>query len=201
MLGGMVMEKQKKYYQITLPETELQCVYSAEAMEKTLNSCLKNQKLCKLFIFAYGNPQYAKMHENQIDGALMAGSIVLVFDNKVVELYIGGKGIMEYRTLSLQEMTITEVANQANIAWNEGVYCDMATELSPEYEGQSVEEIAVEKTGEYPFKHNDFDLEKLTCAAQKKELPSSLSFVLENGNVLKFLGDDIEYYVVAITKN
>ena len=77
-------------------------------------------------------------------------------------------------------------------------YYDFGKEFDLNCFEQTVQKIKVNKTDAYPFDLEGFDEALAAEAENQGDLPSGVELFMNNGVVLKLLGDCIEYFFVKL---
>ena len=198
------MRQKVEYYTIKIASQEkMSWVYSAFDFQNILNDELQGHMLKKVFVSLYGYLDSAKRKKDRFDFSYMGGTLILVFEDRIFELVIHTEGMIEYRIMPSYE---TQIPTSGSIDYppsNTGIkgdnnYYDLGKEFDLNCFGQIVKEIKVNKTDTYPFDLEGFD-ETLAAEAEKQgDLPSGVELFMNNGVVLKLLGDCIEYFIVEL---
>ena len=79
-------------------------------------------------------------------------------------------------------------------------FCDLKDNFQLEYASSTVQEVAVESTDSWGFSAVGFDEEKASAAAEAKDLPGEVHFLLDNGAELRLYADQLEYYMVELKR-
>lgn len=79
-------------------------------------------------------------------------------------------------------------------------FCDLKDNFQLEYASSTVQEVAVESTDSWGFSAVGFDEEKASAAAEAKDLPGEVHFLLDNGAELCLYADQLEYYMVELKR-
>ncbi|MBR6209513.1 MAG: hypothetical protein IKQ69_11010 [Oscillospiraceae bacterium] len=183
-----------EYYEIHLPEHELETAYSAEELRSDLSSLLTGKTLRKIYVDLYGFIDSSQRTENSLDFSYMGGASLLVFEDLAVELCIHAEGMIRYHVFYDIDpgafVKKTGFAPEETYSSN-SYFFDIAPQLSLKYENSWVKEIEVIPTDTWPFSQSWFDEEKAEASGH---LPNLIKLNMSNGVRVCFEGDSIEYY-------
>ena len=183
-----------EYYEIYLPEHELETAYSAEELRAELSGLLTGKTLRKIFADLSGFIDSSQYSENSIDFSYMGGSCLLVFDDLALKLCIHAEGMVQYHIFygidPSSFVKKTAFAPEDSYISN-SYFFDIAPKLALKYENSWVKTVEVYPTKTWPFSQSWFDEAKAEASGS---LPNLIKFNMSNGVRVCFEGDYIEYY-------
>lgn len=183
-----------EYYEIHLPEHDLETVYSAEELCADLSSLLTGKTLKKIFVDLYGLIDCSQRTENSLDFSYMGGASLLVFDDLAVELCIHAEGMIQYHVFyGIDPSAFVKKTGFApeNTYSSNSYFFDIAPLLTLKYENSWVKTVEVFPTDTWPFSQSWFDEAKAEASGH---LPNQIKVNMSNGVRVCFEGDSIEYY-------
>ncbi len=183
-----------EYYEIHLPEHDLETAYSAEELRADLSSLLTGKTLKKIFVGLYGFIDSSQRTENSLDFSYMGGAILLVFENLAVELCIHAEGMIRYHVFN--DIDPSAFVKKTGFAPEDtysssSYFVDIAPLLTLKYENSWVKTVEVFPTDTWSFSQSWFDEAKADASG---DLPNLIKFNMSNGVRVCFEGDSIEYY-------
>ena len=183
-----------EYYEIHLPEHELETSYSAEELCANLSSLLTGKTLKKVFVGLYGFIDSSQYTENSLDFSYMGGVCLLLFDGLAVELCIHAEGMIQYHVY--YDVDPSAFVKKTGFApedtySSDFYFYDIAPLLSLKYENSQVMTVDVFPTDTWPFPQKWFDEEKAEASGY---LPNLIKLNMSNGVRVCFEGNSIEYY-------
>ena len=114
----------------------------------------------------------------------MGGTALVVFEKTVLQLAIHVEGMIEYRHFPIWEMRLRRVFDYAPD--------DMV--MADRYFFNAIDhDVSYDYTWAFP--QPNFDEEKADKAAEGNNLPAEIAIYTESC-VVRFLGSDLEYYLV-----
>ena len=183
-----------EYYEIHLPEHELETVYSAEELCADLSSLLTGKTLKKILVGLYGFIDSSQHTENSLDFSYMGGASLLLFDNLAVELCIHAEGMIQYHVYDdIDPGAFVKKTGYApeDTYSSDTYFYDIAPLLTLKYENSWVKSVEVFPTDTWPFSQSWFDEAKAEASGH---LPNLIKLNMSNGVRVCFQGDSIEYY-------
>jgi hypothetical protein len=193
----MKYDKQR-YAIVTLPDVEWTYSYSAKEYEKDLNKMLKGQNIKAIYVYLYGYLEAFSNHRNYIDMSYLGGTVLVVCDKTVLQLAIHVEGMIEYRSFPIWEMRLREVYDYvpAEMAMAHRCFFNAKDhDISFDYTDKEIKGVIVKGTDMWPIWLKNFNEEKGNEAEKKNDLPAEIVLYTESCTI-RFLGDEMEYYVV-----
>lgn len=200
------MKNKVEYYTIRIDsQTPFAWVYSADGLQDTLGKAFAGSRLTGLFVHLHGYLDSKRIGDDRIDFSYMGGTLLLVSEQRVLELRIHANGLMEYRILPRHEVHIPASGRRSKPPADMGLkgdpyYYDLGRELDPRCLGQGIQGVAVPKTDAYPFHLAGFDEELAAEAERRGVLPDEVAWRLENGFLLRLCGSGLEYFDVRLER-
>ena len=201
------MRQKVEYYTIKIDSQEkMSWVYSASDFQNILIEGLQGHTLKKVFVSLYGYLDAAKREKDHFDFSYRGGTLILIFENRLLELVIHTEGMMGYRIVPIYNASLPTCGRIDYPPSETGIkgdnnYYDLGKEFDLNCLEQTVQKIKVNKTDTYPFDLEGFD-EMLAIEAEKQgDLPSGVELFMSNGVVLKLLGSCIEYFFVKLEEH
>lgn len=186
------------YYIAALPDVEWTYSYSAKKFEKELNRLFAGKKLRAIYVDLDGYLEALSSHTNYIDLSYMGGTSLVAFEKTVLQLAIHAEGMIEYRLFPVWEMNLRKVfayPPDDMVMADNYFYNVLEHDISFDYTDEELLRIDVKGTSTWPFSQPGFDKTAAVLASKKNDLPAEIT--LHMGScIIRFLGSDLEYYVV-----
>ncbi len=198
-----------KYYEkrefiiAELPDIKPQYHYSAYAVKEELDELLKGQILKKIYVSFRGYMESMHSNVNCIDLSYFGGFTLVVFDRTVLYLVFHAEGMLEYCCFSSGLLKLKKAYGYptSEMIGKGTCFFDVSNhQISFDYIGKDVREIAVESTDAWAFSQPTFDEEAANDAADRNDLPDALILVFDSFSVW-FSADQTEYYWITFRKS
>ena len=123
----------KKFYRLNL-EIPTEMVYSAHEFREILTNDLVGDTIKKILVRSDTRNDWVKRGENVLDCSFMGGSIILLLENKVVEIVVHAVGIIEYGYALFEEQLapLGKVPTRREEA-EERIFYDLCDDFTLEY--------------------------------------------------------------------
>lgn len=191
---------EQSYYIVRMEDSKWHWCYSAEKLEKTLNTLCREQKLLCCMVELHGYLDAVPRGDNFLDLSYMGGNTLMIFEGVAVEFDIRVEGIIGYRAVKPWNMSIHPVTGRIpkDYITNPIYFCNVKREFELDYEGHTVCGVKIDHTNSWGFSTKGFDKEKANTAAEANDLPNAIHFDLSNGIGFCLLADPLEYYMVEL---
>ena len=189
------------YSTIITPDEDGKWCYSYQELQKELNDLCKNHVLKKVYANLQGYLETFRHSENYYDFSYFGGSVILLFDNIAIEIYVHGTGLVQHRAINLWDIKIKHAKDfpPSDMGLkNDTYFYDLGNQFQLPYEGQTVVSVWVGKTNCYAFDLEGFDQQKAEIAEKTNSLPDHIHFKLENGVDFGIYADCIEWFYIEL---
>ena len=194
------MHKRRSYNIVRMEDSTWNWCYSALELQELLNELCRGQKLLRWMAELVGYAEATPRGDNFLDLSYMGGNTLLIFSDVVLEFDIRVEGLIGYRFCKPWNVHIRPVNDRIpeDYITNPIYFCDLKDDFQLEYVGSTVQEVDVESTDSWGFPAVGFDEEKASAAAEAKDLPNEIHFMLDNDVELCLYADQLEYYMIEL---
>lgn len=189
------------YSKIITPDDESKWYYSYQELQIELNDLCKNHILKKAYVDLQGYLESFHHSENYYDFSYLGDAVILLFDNIAIEIHIHGTGMVQYRTINLQNIEILNVVDVPPSDMGltgDNYFYDLGNQFQLSYEKQEVMCVQVDATDCYPFGAKGYDEQKARAAEKTHSLPNNIHFMLENNVDFGIYADEIELFYIKL---
>ena len=194
------MHKRCSYNIVRIENSTWNWCYSAQELQVILNELCCGQKLLRWMAELVGYADATPRGSNFLDLSYMGGNTLLIFSDVILEFDIRVKGLIGYRFCKPWNVHIRPVTDciPEDYITNPVYFCYLKDDFQLEYVGSTVQEVTVESTDSWGFSAVGFDEEKASAAAEAKDLPNEIHFMLDNVVELCLYADQLEYYMIEL---
>ena len=194
------MHKRRSYNIVRIEDSTWNWCYSALELQELLNELCRGQKLLRWMAELVGYAEATPRGNNFLDLSYMGGNTLLIFSDVVLEFDIRVEGLIGYRFCKPWNVHIRPVNDRIpeDYITNPIYFCDLKNDFQLEYAGSTVQEVTVETIDSWGFSAVGFDEEKASAAAEAKDLPNEIHFMLDNDVELCLYADQLEYYMIEL---
>lgn len=198
----MTPNKKYHYHRFARMSEDWHWCYSARDLQKQLDQLVKGLVLKNMYISFESYMRGKCHHRSHFNLAFVGGYVLLIFDKLAIEFAIHVEGMVKYHFFSPEEIHLEEVYDTEPDEYHP-VY-ENVVELQPcfdaEYAEKTVIKSEVRSTDMWGMHLNGFDTERAARAADAKDLPERICFLLANGVQVQLICDDLEYCHIVVEK-
>lgn len=196
-----------EYTVFEIPEeiegSEWKWCYSAKALQQELQCRFNGRTLLGVYVELDGYLESEHHNTDYIDLSFEGGGCIVVFDNAVLELGLHVSGQFIYRIVPVDVVKMRSVNGYPPYDCIEMADCYLDIQnhdITVKISGRTVTDMRVIGTDLWSFRMDGFDIEKANAAKSKNDLPGEID-ICTDAYTVRLIGDDMEYYFVAIEKS
>ena len=193
----------RDYCEIRIPAGEWTWCYSAAELQDRLTAQIPGQRVKAVYVglYEYLQTQYSKT--DLVDLSYTGGVTLLVFESAALALRLRGEGMAEYRILSAEALSVREISDYLpeDMIRSEAYFFDLARhDRTCDYAGKRVERVRVPRTTVWAMPVPGFDEERADEAGTAFDLPGEIYFTLEDGTLIRLIGDEYANYCILLER-